>query len=79
MQLFKCGHVRYGFWSGAYACEVVYSANPYPERCSSDKGVTRLDIIFATLTIQINETDRIACFGKGYQTFQPGLTNKARY
>jgi hypothetical protein len=71
--------VRNGFWSGAYACEVVYSPNPEPEKCLSNKGVTRLDISFATFTIKINERDKIACFGKGYQTFEPGLTNKVRY
>jgi hypothetical protein len=50
-----------------------YSPNPNPEACNTKKGVTSLDTSIAELTIIGCGKSNIACFGKGHQTFTPGL------
>ncbi len=58
---------------GAVGCDTVHFSNPDPGACFTEKGVTRLDTVFASFTIKGCGKENIACFGGGYETFTPGL------
>jgi hypothetical protein len=74
IELFHCGLVESGFWTGALVCEEAYSQNDDPETCNTSTGVTTLKTNFAKFTIHKNENKTI-CLGKGYQILKPGLSN----